>query len=128
MPAIEDQLLIRKFFCAPTTSKGQKSKYSLADIVIYHEVYTAMAYAQVSVDNNSLPNTSSWLAAMTQEAAINSQNNKLQEFLSSLRLNVLSRQNSTVESTEPSPQLRTKPPLGNRGSLKLVHNDSDDED
>ena len=43
LPAIEDQLLIRKFFCS--AQKGQKSGFSLADVVIYHELYTALAYS-----------------------------------------------------------------------------------
>lgn len=43
LPAIEDQLLIRKFFCS--TQKGQKGGFSLADIVIYHELFTALELA-----------------------------------------------------------------------------------
>ena len=74
--------MIRKFFCAPSTPKGKDVGYSLADIVIYHELQTAMAYAQINVDHNMLPNTAAWLATLTQEQAIISQNNKLQELLS----------------------------------------------
>jgi hypothetical protein len=55
-----------------------------------------MAYAQITVDQNTLPNTATWIETMTLEHAINSQNNKLQEFMSTLRLNFLTRQNSSI--------------------------------
>ena len=63
LPAIEDQLLIRKFFCS--AQKGNKSAYSLADIVIYHELYTAISFSQMSVEPSKFPNTTTWLTAMT---------------------------------------------------------------
>ena len=62
LPAIEDQLLIRKFFCS--TQKGSRG-YSLADVVIYHELYTALAYSQVVIDSNVLPNTTEWVTALS---------------------------------------------------------------
>ena len=88
LPSIEDQLLIRKFFCSAQKDrrkKVSKNGYSLADVVIYHELYTALAYTQVLIDQNSLPHTAEWVQTLTQENAIISQNNKLQEFLSQTR-------------------------------------------
>ena len=69
MPAIEDQLLIRKYFCS--SSKGKKN-FSLADIVIYHELYTALAYSSIAVDERKLPHTAEWTKTLTSEWAINS--------------------------------------------------------
>ena len=48
LPAIEDQLLIRKYFCS--AQKGSKSAFSLADIVIYHELFTALSFSQINVE------------------------------------------------------------------------------
>ena len=77
---MEGQLLIRKFFCA--SQKDSKTGFSLADIMIYHEVYTALALSQIAVEPTQLPNTVEWLGTMTQVAAIQLQNNRLQDVLS----------------------------------------------
>ena len=58
---MEDQLLIRKYFC----SGKKQGQYSLADLVIYHEIYTAIAHSQIKINEYELPNTAEWFQSLT---------------------------------------------------------------
>ena len=136
LPAIENQLLIRKFFCS--AQRGSKGAFSLADIIIYHELYTALAFSSISVEPTQYPNTTTWLTTMTAEAAIQQANNRLQDFISQQRYSAsINRQSSqtnvgetTIISTAASPSLRSQTTTksnGSKGRLKLT-TDSDESD
>lgn len=85
LPAIEDQLLLRKFFCSNINASGKQdsSSFSLADLLIYHEMYTALEFAQISLDRSLFPNTHNWMSSMARETSICDQNKKLDRYINS---------------------------------------------
>lgn len=81
LPAIEDQLLIRNFFCESKTHNPYSQIFSLADLVIFHELFTALVFTSTTVEPGQYPNTSIWLEKMQRLPCIENHCQKLLEFV-----------------------------------------------
>ena len=72
LPALENQLKNATEFCESTEHDA-----SLADIMIYHELQTAVYVGSLIIDSDSSPMTKKWLKRMDQNKYINKQSKAL---------------------------------------------------